>query len=181
MFCHGEQRVSLFNGILCDHTKRKRFGNGLPGLAIAFADRSPIFCITSSPPLRDLENNSLQAFLDQVVVAKPITKLAHRVTHGEEIPRLVNHAVRIAVGGAPGIPLVRRRDSCLTRPRSCTHRFPHRCAFYPDLRETHLLGRDHFSARVQASSEHRSRSRSRQAAQVFPTTGHHHWYGHWIV
>lgn len=78
------------------------FSNGLPGLATAFADRSPIFCITSSPPLRDAETNSLQGFHDQVVVAKPITKFAHRVTNVEEIPRLVAHAWRIAISGAPG-------------------------------------------------------------------------------
>lgn len=79
-----------------------RFSNGLPGLATAFADRSPVFCVTSSPPLRDAETNCLQGFHDQVVVAKPITKFAHRVTNVEEIPRLVAHAWRIAIAGAPG-------------------------------------------------------------------------------
>lgn len=55
-----------------------RFCNGLPGLATAFADRSPVFCVTSSPPLRDAETNALQGFHDQVVLAKPVTKFAHR-------------------------------------------------------------------------------------------------------
>lgn len=54
------------------------FCNGLPGLATAFADRSPVFCVTSSPPLRDAETNCLQGFHDQVVLAKPVTKFAHR-------------------------------------------------------------------------------------------------------
>lgn len=78
------------------------FCNGLPGLATAFADRSPVFCVTSSPPLRDAETNSLQGFHDQVVLAKPITKFAHRVTNVEEIPRLVAQAWRTAISGAPG-------------------------------------------------------------------------------
>lgn len=55
-----------------------RFCNGLPGLSTAFADRSPILCITSSPPLRDAETNALQGFHDQVVLAKPVTKFANR-------------------------------------------------------------------------------------------------------
>ena len=78
------------------------FCNGIPGLATAFADRSPILCITSSPPLRDAETNALQGFHDQVVLAKPITKFAHRVTCVEEIPRLTAYAWRTATAGAPG-------------------------------------------------------------------------------
>ncbi|KAK5070158.1 hypothetical protein LTR64_001995 [Lithohypha guttulata] len=67
---------------------------------------SPIFCITSSPPLRDAETNCLQGFHDQVVLAKPITKFAHRVTNVEEIPRIVSYAWRTAVAGAPGPVLI---------------------------------------------------------------------------
>lgn len=37
-----------------------------------------------------------------MVLAKPITKFAHRVTNVEEIPRLVAHAWRTAIAGAPG-------------------------------------------------------------------------------
>ncbi|KIW20848.1 hypothetical protein PV08_01426 [Exophiala spinifera] len=86
----------------CFVTANSGFGNALPGLATAFADRSPIFVITSSPPLRDAETNSLQGFHDQVVLAKPVSKFAHRVTNVEEIPRIVSHAYRTAVGGVPG-------------------------------------------------------------------------------
>lgn len=35
-------------------------------------------------------------------MAKPVTKFAHRVTNVEEVPRLVAHAWRIAIAGAPG-------------------------------------------------------------------------------
>ena len=80
----------------------RSFSNGLPGLATAFADRSPIICITSSPPLQDAETNALQGFHDQVVVAKPITKFAHRITNVEEIPRIVAYAYRAANSGAKG-------------------------------------------------------------------------------
>lgn len=83
-------------------TANSGFCNGYPGLATAFADRNPVFVVTSSPPLRDAETNCLQGFHDQVVLAKPVTKFAHRCTVVEEIPRLVAHAWRTAVAGAPG-------------------------------------------------------------------------------
>ncbi|KIW04586.1 uncharacterized protein PV09_04335 [Verruconis gallopava] len=86
----------------CFVTANSGFCNALPGIATANADRSPIFVITSSPPLRDAETNCLQGFHDQVVLAKPITKFAHRVTNVEEIPRIVSYALRVALSGIPG-------------------------------------------------------------------------------
>jgi thiamine pyrophosphate-dependent acetolactate synthase large subunit-like protein len=82
------------------------FCNGLPGIATAFADRSPIFVITSSPPLQDAETNALQGFHDQVVVSKPITKFCHRITNVEEIPRIVAYAFRAANSGIKGPVLI---------------------------------------------------------------------------
>lgn len=78
------------------------FFNGLAGLATAYGDRSPILCITSSPPTRDTENNSLQGSIDQIVAAHPITKFAHRVAAPEECPRILSHAIRVAQSGPPG-------------------------------------------------------------------------------
>ncbi|GAB1215802.1 hypothetical protein ATERTT37_004999 [Aspergillus terreus] len=80
----------------------KHFSNGLPGLATALADRDPILCITSSPPLRDAENNSLQGIIDQVVASRPLTKFAHRMTNPEDTPRIISLAIRTALSGAPG-------------------------------------------------------------------------------
>ncbi|KAL4813082.1 thiamine pyrophosphate enzyme, N-terminal TPP binding domain-containing protein [Aspergillus spinulosporus] len=87
-------------------TANSGFSNGIPGLASALADRSPILVITSSPPLRDSENNSLQGMIDQVVASRPLTKFAHRVTNPEDAPRLVSLAVRTAMAGAPGPALL---------------------------------------------------------------------------
>ncbi|KAJ6166568.1 hypothetical protein N7470_002015 [Penicillium chermesinum] len=70
--------------------------------ANTYGDRSPILCITSSPPTRDTENNALQGCIDQIVAARPITKFAHRVVVSEEIPRLVSHAMRMAQSSPPG-------------------------------------------------------------------------------
>ncbi|KIW92558.1 uncharacterized protein Z519_06405 [Cladophialophora bantiana CBS 173.52] len=86
----------------CFVTANSGFCNSLPGLATAFADRSPIFMVTSSPPLRDAETNCLQGFHDQVILAKPLTKFAHRVTTVEEIPRIVSYAYKTAMSGIPG-------------------------------------------------------------------------------
>ncbi|KAH6967865.1 acetolactate synthase I/II/III large subunit [Ilyonectria sp. MPI-CAGE-AT-0026] len=97
----GYAKLSGNTGV-CFITANSGFANGFPGLTTAFADRSPIFVVTSSAPLRDAETNCLQGFHDQVVLAKPVTKFCHRVTTVEEIPRLVSHAWRMARSGAPG-------------------------------------------------------------------------------
>lgn len=61
-----------------------------------------MFVVTSSPPLREAETNSLQGFHDQVVLAKPVTKFVHRVTNVEEIPRIATYAYKTAMSGIPG-------------------------------------------------------------------------------
>ncbi|MGD9528603.1 MAG: thiamine pyrophosphate-binding protein, partial [Pseudonocardia sp.] len=78
------------------------FTNSVAGLGVAYADRSPVLVLTSSPPRRDAEANVLQGFLDQVAIATPTTKWAHRVTSRAEIPRLVDLAIRTALTGVPG-------------------------------------------------------------------------------
>ncbi|CCF44473.1 benzaldehyde lyase [Colletotrichum higginsianum] len=75
---------------VCFITANSGFCNGLPGLGTAFADRSPVFC----------------GFHDQVVLARPVTKFAHRVTSADEIPRVVSLAWRATTAGAPGPVLV---------------------------------------------------------------------------
>ncbi|EEH45869.2 uncharacterized protein PADG_02019 [Paracoccidioides brasiliensis Pb18] len=91
---------------VCFVTANSGFSNGLPGLATALADRSPILCITSSLPLRDAESNSPQGIIDQIVVSKPLTKFAYRMTNPEDTPRIISHAIRVAMSGAPGPVLV---------------------------------------------------------------------------
>ena len=78
------------------------FLNAISGLGPAMVDRSPVLVITSSPPLRDAETNPLQGFVDQVAMAAPMAKWAHRITVVEEIPRLVELALRKALTGTPG-------------------------------------------------------------------------------
>ena len=78
------------------------FSNSTAGLGPARIDRSPVLLLTSSPPLKDAESNILQGSVDQVALAAPVTKWAHRITAVEEIPRLVGLAIRTALAGPPG-------------------------------------------------------------------------------
>lgn len=96
------------------------FSNALAGLTHAFADRTPLLLITSSPPLRDAEANVLQGSLDQVALARPAAKWTHKITVAEEIPHLVSYAIRIARAGAPGPVVLDIPVDVLFRPVDVT-------------------------------------------------------------
>ncbi|MER6248855.1 thiamine pyrophosphate-binding protein [Streptomyces griseorubiginosus] len=72
------------------------FTNVLTSIANAHLDRTPVLYIAGSGPLETDQVNDQQAGFDQVAMAAPVTKFAHRVTRTELIPRLVAQAVRIA-------------------------------------------------------------------------------------
>jgi acetolactate synthase-1/2/3 large subunit len=73
------------------------FTNVVTPLANAFLDRTPLLVLAGSGALCDDETNTLQAGIDQVAVARPLCKWAHRVVTTASIPRLVNQAIRIAL------------------------------------------------------------------------------------
>jgi len=78
------------------------FTNVVTSIANAHLDQTPVLYLSGSAALRDAETNTLQAGIDQVTIARPITKWAHQITKVEEIPRLVAHAIRIATSGPRG-------------------------------------------------------------------------------
>jgi len=78
------------------------FTNIITSIANAYLDRTPVLYITGSSGLAEAETNTLQSGLDQVAIATPITKWAHRITVAETIPRLVAQAVRLATSGPMG-------------------------------------------------------------------------------
>src|SRR5215469_4834519 len=78
------------------------FTNAITSLANAYLDRTPVLYVSGSAALRDAETNTLQAGIDQVAVARPLTKWAHAVTLTRDIPRLVAHAIRIATSPPSG-------------------------------------------------------------------------------
>ncbi|WP_372730856.1 thiamine pyrophosphate-binding protein [Novosphingobium sp.] len=71
--------------------------NAITPIANAWMDRTPVLFLTGSGTLRDDETNTLQAGLDQVAIAAPITKWAKRVQSTDHIPRLIAQAIRVAL------------------------------------------------------------------------------------
>ncbi len=78
------------------------FTNVITSIANAYLDRTPVLYITGSSGLGEAETNTLQSGLDQVAVATPITKWAHRITVTQTIPRLVAQAIRVATSAPMG-------------------------------------------------------------------------------
>jgi acetolactate synthase I/II/III large subunit len=78
------------------------FTNIITSIANAYLDRTPVLYISGSSGLNQAETNTLQSGIDQVAVATPITKWAHRITVAQDIPRLVAQAVRLATSNPTG-------------------------------------------------------------------------------
>jgi acetolactate synthase I/II/III large subunit len=78
------------------------FTNVVTSMANAYLDRTPVLYLSGAAALRDAETNTLQAGIDQVAIARPITKWAHAITVPAEIPRLVAHAIRTATSAPSG-------------------------------------------------------------------------------
>ena len=72
------------------------FTNVITSIANAYEDQTPVLYVAGSAHLREAESNALQAGIDQVAIARPVTKWAHRVNLTEQIPRMVSQAIRIA-------------------------------------------------------------------------------------
>ncbi len=87
---------------VCVVTSGPGFTNVITAITNAYLDCVPVLFIVGSPPLRDVETNPLQGGIDQVAMALPTTKWAHRVTHTERIPELAAQAIRTCLNGRPG-------------------------------------------------------------------------------
>jgi acetolactate synthase-1/2/3 large subunit len=86
----------------CVITAGPGFSNAMTAMVDAYLDANPVLFIAGSPPLREVATNPLQGGFDQVAMAAPVTKWAHRITNVERIPDLVDKAIRIALSGRPG-------------------------------------------------------------------------------
>lgn len=78
------------------------YTNALTAITSAWLDRIPVLFLAGAPPLRDVEKNVLQGGIDQVAMARPVTKWAGRATSAESAVRLTAHAIRTALSGVPG-------------------------------------------------------------------------------
>ncbi len=70
--------------------------NVVTSMANAYVDRSPVLYLAGATPADHDQSNALQSGVEQVALARPVTKWAGRVHATEDIPRLVAQAVRIA-------------------------------------------------------------------------------------
>jgi acetolactate synthase I/II/III large subunit len=78
------------------------FTNAVTSMANAYIDRTPVLYLAGSAATRDAETNGLQSGIDQLAIARPIMKWAHRAAATADLPRLIAHAVRLATTGPTG-------------------------------------------------------------------------------
>ena len=102
---------------VCMVTAGPGFTNVVSSIANAFLDRTPVLYLAGTAGLGQAETSTLQAGIDQVAIAKPITKWAHKIELTRDIPRLVAQAIRLATSGhGPGAPRsAQRRAGCADR------------------------------------------------------------------
>ena len=77
------------------------FANAIPGLANAFHSESPLLSISGSAELAELGRGAMQE-IDQVGMARPVTKGAWMVADVRRIPDMIAHALRVAYSGRRG-------------------------------------------------------------------------------
>ena len=78
------------------------FTNIITAITQAYLDCVPVLFVAGAAPLRDEEVLPLQGGIDQVAMARPVTKWAQRVTRTERIPHMTAQAIREARNGRPG-------------------------------------------------------------------------------
>ena len=77
------------------------FANGIPGLSSAMYSEAPLLSISGSAPLSELGQGAMQE-IDQIGMAKPVTKSAVMVTDGRRVPAMIAEALRLAYSGRRG-------------------------------------------------------------------------------
>ena len=75
--------------------------NAVTGLATALHDGVPLVCLAGAATSRGEDVGEVE-YLDQLDVARPVTKWARRVQHLERIPETIARAFAAATSGRPG-------------------------------------------------------------------------------
>ena len=91
---------------VCVVTAGPGYLNTLPAMVNAQLDGVPVLFIVGAPPLREAEFSSLQGGFDQIAMATPGVKWAHRITQPERVPDLLAMAIRKATTGRRGAVLI---------------------------------------------------------------------------
>jgi len=77
------------------------FANAVPSMMEAWGERTPIIFITGSSTLRREDSGGFKE-IDDVTIAKPLTKYSASIRDGNRIREFVDKAYRIATNGYPG-------------------------------------------------------------------------------
>lgn len=95
----GWARVSGEPGVVTYTTPG--FANAVPGLGSAMYSEAPVLSISGSAPLRELGRGAMQE-IDQIGMARPITKSASMVTNVSRIPEIIPQVLRLAYADRRG-------------------------------------------------------------------------------
>jgi acetolactate synthase I/II/III large subunit len=102
---HGYARVSRRIGVCCT-TTGPGGTNAVTGIAAAHADSVPVLLLTAQVSTRVFGMGAFQEStmfgVDLVEIYKPITKLSIMVPRAEQMPTLIQRALRTALTGRPG-------------------------------------------------------------------------------
>ncbi len=77
------------------------FANAIPAMMEAWGERSPVIFITGSSTLKRQGSGGFKE-IDDVSIAKPLTKFSASITDGLRIREFVDRAYKIALSGYPG-------------------------------------------------------------------------------
>jgi acetolactate synthase-1/2/3 large subunit len=77
------------------------FSNAISGLPNVFTSESPVIFIAGASELAEHGMCSFQE-IDQISMAKPVTKGAWMINHTDKIPSMISKAFRTALSGRPG-------------------------------------------------------------------------------
>ena len=77
------------------------FANAVPAMMEAWGERSPVIFVTGSSTLKRQGAGGFKE-IDDVAIAKPLTKYSATITDGERINEFVDRAYKIATNGYPG-------------------------------------------------------------------------------
>jgi acetolactate synthase-1/2/3 large subunit len=77
------------------------FANAIPAMMEAWGERSPVIFITGSSTLKKQGAGGFKE-IDDVAIAKPLTKYSASITDGTRVSEFVDRAWRIATSGYPG-------------------------------------------------------------------------------
>ncbi len=100
MMAHAYTRLTRRPGV-CMGCSGPGMTNLVTGIANAFVDAAPVVAVGGSSPRVYLGMEAFQE-IDQVAIARPITKWAHRILDAKRIPEIVATAFREATTGRPG-------------------------------------------------------------------------------